>query len=85
MTKRSKKKDARKKSWAELSPLAKLGTITAAGIHLSLLIAAQRDISRRPAEQIRGGKTLWRVATLVNFIGPGSYFTFGIRRHPAAR
>ena len=49
------------------------------------LLAAQRDISRRPAEQIRGSKALWRVATLVNFIGPASYFTFGVKRHPAAR
>jgi hypothetical protein len=84
MTKRSKKK-APNKSWAELSPLAKIGTITAAGVHLSLLIAAQRDISRRPAEQIRGSKALWRVATLVNFIGPGSYFTFGVRHNAAVR
>ena len=81
MSKRSKKHD-RKKSWAELSPTAKFGTLTVAGVQMSLLIAAQRDISRRPAEQIRGSKALWRVATLVNFIGPGSYFTFGIRRHP---
>jgi hypothetical protein len=82
MSKRSKK-TARKKSWAELPPVAKFGTITAAGVQLSLLFAAQRDISRRPAEQIRGSKALWRVATLVNFIGPTSYFTFGVRRHPA--
>ena len=84
MTKHSKK-NARKKTWAELPPLAKFGTITAAGVQLSFLLAAQRDITRRPAEQIRGSKALWRVATLVNFIGPTSYFTFGVRRHPAAR
>ncbi|MDQ0822579.1 hypothetical protein QFZ79_000318 [Arthrobacter sp. V4I6] len=84
MTRRSKM-NARKKSWAELPPLAKFGTITAAGVHLSLLIAAQRDISRRPAEQIRGSKALWRVATLVNFIGPAGYFTFGVRRDPTVR
>ena len=51
---------------------------------LALLAAAQRDISRRPAEQIRGPKALWRLATLVNFIGPGSYFAFGRKRLPAA-
>jgi hypothetical protein len=82
MAKRSKMK-ARKKTWKELSPLAKIGTITAAVVQLSLLVAAQRDISRRPADQIRGSKALWRAATLVNFVGPGSYFTFGIRRSPA--
>ena len=62
--------------------MAKFGTITAAVVQLSLLVAAQRDISRRPAEQIRGSKALWRVATLVNFVGPGSYFTFGVKRRP---
>ena len=80
-----RKRNARKKTWKELSPTAKFGTITAALVQLSLLVAAQRDISRRPAEQIRGGKTLWRLATLVNFVGPGSYFTFGVKRGPAAK
>jgi hypothetical protein len=65
--------------------MAKFGTISAAIAQLSLLVAAQRDITRRPADQIRGGKTLWRMVTLVNFIGPGSYFTFGVKRGQAAR
>ncbi|MET3920088.1 hypothetical protein [Arthrobacter sp. UYEF20] len=85
MVNKSKKKNARKKAWKELSPMAKFGTITAAVVQLSLLFAAQRDISRRPAEQIRGSKALWRVATLVNFVGPGSYFTFGVKRRPAVK
>ena len=82
MTKRSKMKKAPKKTWAELPPPAKFGTILAACVQLSLLIAAQRDISRRPAAEIRGSKALWRAVTLINFIGPGSYFTFGVRRGP---
>jgi hypothetical protein len=82
VTKHRKTTKARKKSWAELSPPAKFGTIVAASVQLSLLIAAQRDISRRPAEEIRGSKALWRAVTLLNFIGPGSYFTFGVRRSP---
>lgn len=84
MAKRSKMK-ARKKSWKELSPMAKFGTITAAVVQLSLLIAAQRDISHRPAEEIRGSKALWRAATLINFVGPGTYFTVGVKRRPAAK
>jgi hypothetical protein len=75
----------RKKKWNELTPAARFGTIVAATVQLSLLIAAQRDIALRPAEQIRGGKTLWRFATLVNFIGPATYFTFGVKRSPAAK
>ena len=81
---RRSKKNARK-TWKELSPMAKFSTLTVASVQLSLLIAAQRDISRRPAEQIRGSKAFWRAATLVNFVGPGSYFTFGVKHLPAAR
>jgi len=74
---------ARKKKWSELSPMARFGTVAAATVQLSLLVAAQTDITRRPAEQIRGSKALWRFATLVNFIGPGTYFIVGVKR-PAA-
>ncbi|MET4095011.1 hypothetical protein [Arthrobacter sp. UYCu712] len=79
------KKNARKKAWKDLSPTAKFGTIAAAIVQLSLLVAAQTDITRRPADQIRGSKAMWRVATLVNFVGPGSYFTFGVKRRPAVK
>ena len=85
VTKRARKRNAQKKTWKELSPMAKFGTISAALVQLSMLVAAQRDITRRPAEQIRGSKALWRMATLVNFVGPGSYFTFGVKRGRAAR
>ncbi|HEX9230119.1 MAG TPA: hypothetical protein VF885_26255 [Arthrobacter sp.] len=85
VTKRARKRNARKKTWKELSPMAKFGTISAALVQLSMLVAAQRDITRRPAEQIRGSKALWRMATLVNFVGPGSYFTFGVKRGRAAK
>lgn len=81
----AKRSNPRKKTWKELSPMAKIGTITAAVVQISLLIAAQRDISRRPAAEIRGSKALWRAATLVNFVGPGTYFTFGVKRSPAAK
>lgn len=73
-----------RKSWKELSPMARFGTIVAATVQLTLLVAAQRDISRRPAEEIRGSKALWRLATFVNFVGPATYFTVGVKR-PAAR
>jgi len=59
--------------------------MTAAVVQFSLLIAAQRDISRRPAEEIRGSKAFWRLATLINFVGPGSYFTLGVKRRLAAQ
>ena len=78
-------KHPRKKKWSELSPTARFGTVAAATVQLSLLVAAQRDIALRPAEQIRGSKSLWRFATLVNFIGPATYFTVGVKRSPATK
>jgi len=80
-----KRRNARKKAWKDLSPTAKFGTISAALVQLSLLVAAQTDITRRPAAEIRGSKAMWRIATLVNFVGPGSYFTFGVKRHHATQ
>ena len=38
------------------------------------------DIKRRPAEEIRGPKAMWRAAMAVNLIGPVSYFVVGRRR-----
>lgn len=72
----------KKKTWKEMSPSAKVGTIVTAFVQLSLLVAAQRDISRRPAELINGPKAAWRAASFVNFIGPMGYFIFG-RKHSA--
>ncbi|MHB1568757.1 MAG: hypothetical protein ACYCXW_13250 [Solirubrobacteraceae bacterium] len=45
-----------------------------------LIVAAERDIQRRPAEEIRGRKLIWRVIALNNFIGPTIYFRWGRRR-----
>ena len=79
----TKKAGGKKKSWKELPPVARIGTIGIGAAQLAFLAAAQRDLSRRPAEQIRGSKMFWRLATLINFIGPGCYFAFGRRQLPA--
>ncbi|MCC7353102.1 MAG: PLDc_N domain-containing protein [Anaerolineae bacterium] len=48
-------------------------------IELALLAAALADLSRRPAEQVRGhNKWIWvAVIVLINFIGPIVYFVAG--------
>ena len=74
---------AKKKTWKEMSPSAKAGTILAGIVNLSLLVAAQRDISKRPAAMINGPKGAWRAASFINFIGPMGYFVFG-RKKPTA-
>jgi hypothetical protein len=79
----TKKAAWKKKSWKELPPVARIGTVVIGAAQLAFLAAAQRDLSRRPAEQIRGSKMFWRLATLINFIGPGCYFAFGRKRLPA--
>jgi hypothetical protein len=48
---------------------------------LALVIAGERDIQRRPAEQVRCSKLFWRIVSL-NALGAASYFRWG--RRPAA-
>ncbi len=50
-------------------------------VSLVLVIAAERDIQRRPATEMRGNKLLWRIVCL-NAIGAINYFGWG-RRHAA--
>ena len=66
--------------WSDLSDWQRVLIITAAAAELSMKIVALVDIKRRPAEQIRGPKALWRSAMVVNLLGPLSYFVFGRKR-----
>jgi NAD(P)-dependent dehydrogenase (short-subunit alcohol dehydrogenase family) len=66
--------------WAELSDRQRALVLGAAAAELSLKIAALVDMSRRPADRIRGPKALWRAAMAVNLLGPLSYFAFGRKR-----
>jgi hypothetical protein len=66
--------------WADLSPRQRALLGAAAAAELTLKITALVDIQRRPADRIRGPKSLWRAAMAVNLIGPVSYFAFGRRR-----
>lgn len=75
--------DTDKKAWGELPPARRAGIMAVGAAQLLLMVLAQLDISRRPAELIRGPKVAWRLASLVNFIGPLGYFIFGRRRTPA--
>jgi hypothetical protein len=72
-----------KKQWNDLTRCQQSAIVAGAVVQLTLLTAAQIDITRRSADQIRGGKVLWRILTLVNFIGPLAYFAIGRRRSAA--
>jgi hypothetical protein len=73
-----------KKRWSEMTPEQRIFTVVGAVIQMALLAAALRDISRRPADQIRGSKRAWRTASFVNFVGPIAYFLLGRKRQAAA-
>lgn len=66
--------------WADLSDGQRKLVIAAATAEALLKIAALIDIQRRPADQIRGPKALWRAAMVVNLVGPVSYFVVGRKR-----
>ncbi|MBX7445763.1 MULTISPECIES: PLDc N-terminal domain-containing protein [unclassified Arthrobacter] len=74
----------KKKTWKEMSTSSKVGTILVGIVQVSLLVAAQRDISRRPAALINGPKAAWRAASFINFVGPMGYFIFGRKRASAS-
>lgn len=66
--------------FSELSRRRRAGIVVLGTVQLGLLIAAERDIQRRPAVLIRGPMRRWRVICFINFVGPLSYLTFGRRR-----
>jgi hypothetical protein len=48
-------------------------------VEVAVIAAVERDIHRRPAEQIRGPKLLWRVVATQNVVGPAAYLGLGRR------
>ena len=66
--------------FSELSHQRQAGIVVLGTVQLGLLVAAERDIQRRPAALIRGPKSRWRLLCMINFLGPLSYFTFGRRK-----
>jgi hypothetical protein len=69
-----------KKEWSQLSSDQQTMVVAAAVVQLTLLAAAQIDLTRRSDDQIRGRKWVWRIITLISFIGPIAYFLFGRRK-----
>jgi hypothetical protein len=71
-----------KQKFADLPPAQQRAIVIAGAVQLTLLAAALFDISRRPADQIKGPKPLWVGISFINTIGPLTYFFFGRKRHP---
>lgn len=71
-----------KMRWADLSAGQRAAMVAGGVVQFSLLAYAQWDLTRRPAAEVRGPKWLWRLVTLVNFVGPVAYLVAG--RRPSA-
>ena len=67
-----------KKNFKERSRAERLALIALTAAAASLVASAERDLQRRPAEQVRGSKTLWRLLCL-NAIGAAVYLCWGRR------
>jgi len=68
-----------KQRWADLTARQRTGIAVGSTVQLALIAAVLIDLSRRPADQIRGTKRLWVGLAFVNYIGPVAYFTCGRR------
>jgi hypothetical protein len=73
-----------KKHWKDLPRWAKRAIVVVGAMQMSLLAAAQADISRRPAQDINGSKLRWRLVSMINLAGPILYFVLGRRRRPVS-
>ena len=66
-----------RRKWSDFSAGQQSAIALGAILEFTLLAAALWDIWHRPAEEIKGSRRLWTLASLVSFVGPISYFVFG--------
>jgi hypothetical protein len=66
------------KSFTDLSPGHRVLVSVLIAVSLGLVAAAERDLQRRPATQVRGSKNLWRLVCL-NALGAAAYLRWGRR------
>jgi hypothetical protein len=69
---------ARKQRWSDLTSRQKVSVLGLVAFQAVLVAAAQRDLSSRRADQVRGPKLLWRIFGM-NTLGTLAYFTVGRR------
>lgn len=62
-----------------MPPARRVAVFIVFGVSLALVAAAEHDIQRRPADEMRGNKALWRLICL-NALGAVGYFSWGRRR-----
>ncbi len=70
---------ARRRRWSELGTGQQVAIVVASVAELALTATALRDLSRRPAAQVRGSKVAWALGCFVQPVGPLAYLKFGRR------
>jgi hypothetical protein len=73
-----------RQKWSELSSRNRRLLAVVGVVEVVLLAATLFDLRRRPAEQIRGPKWMWKALAFVNIVGPVAYFLVGRRREAAS-
>lgn len=68
-----------KKKWAELTTGQKRFVYVAGAAEAIVTTIALRDLSRRPAGDVRGPKAAWAMACFVQPVGPLAYLVVGRR------
>ena len=53
-------------------------------VHAAITTLTWRDLRRRPADQVRGSKKLWRAASAINTLGSLAYLVLGRKRARAS-
>ena len=71
-----------KRRFSDLSPVQRVFVVVVGSVQLALNLAAQLDITRRPASAIRGPKIRWRLISMINIFGPLAYFRWGRTSRP---
>lgn len=66
------------KRFRDLSPRGRFWASAVMCVSVVLVAAAERDIRRRPADQVRGSKGTWRLICL-NALGVVAYYVWGRR------
>jgi hypothetical protein len=68
-----------KKSWSELTSTQQRLILAGGLVEAVLTAVALRDLRRRPADQVRGPKPAWFLASFVQPVGPLAYLLLGRR------
>jgi hypothetical protein len=71
---------AAKKRWSDLTRTQQGLIIASAAVELAFTVTALVDLARRPADQVRGPKSLWVLGCIVQPIGPLAYLALGRRQ-----